>query len=439
MHLLILGGGIAGLTAAYALQKAGHTVRVLEREAVAGGRMRSERAGEFVVDRGAQFISSAYRNMRGLAGELGIADRIQRIERSDNAMVRHGRLWLGTYDSIARLLGSGYLSLGAKLRLPLLLPVLWREWSRLDPMRPETATHLDDEDAPTFLRRIVGDEVFEYVFQPAFSGTFDSEPESLGKAFVLTTLRFFFSGFRLLAFDGGNGLLTQTLAQRVPVETGVEVREVVDDGRGVRVTLATAAGEREERADGAIVAVPGSLVGGLCPTATEDERAFFAQVRYCRGIIVFFLMQRLPSFDCYGIGLPRRECPDVYGLAVDHHKRGVAPAGQGLMNCALSEAAAARWFDAGDDAVVRFALDTLARTPVGSLEPLVGARVHRWDPMLPQFGKGYVRALDAFLRRGRRSPRLAFCGDYLVGPYTEAALTSGLRAADEIRSALRAS
>jgi len=435
MKILVVGGGIAGLTAAYELQKGGHAVQVLERESVAGGRMRSERAGDFVVDRGAQFISSAYRNMRALAGELGIAGEIHAIARSDNAMVRRGQLWLGAYDSIGRLFRSGYLSVGARLRLPLLLPVLWRHWKTLDPMRPETAAPLDDEDAPTFLRRIVGEEAFEYVFQPAFSGTFDSEPESLSKAFVLTTLRFFFSGFRLLAFRGGNGLLTTALASRVPVTTGAVVHAVVSDGNGVRVTATIDRHEREERADAAVIAVPGSLVGALCPTLTEEERRFFEQVRYCRGIIVFFLMRGLPSFECYGIGLPRRECADIYGLAVDHYKQGVAPPGHGLVNCAFSEAAAARWYDADDEAVVRFALDTLARTPVGSLEPLVGARVHRWDPMLPQFHRGYVRAIDAFLRRRERSPRLAFCGDYLVGPYTEAALTSGLRAAEELQRA----
>jgi len=180
------------------------------------------------------------------------------------------------------------------------------------------------------------------------------------------------------------------------------------------------------------MAVPGSLAAPLCPTLTPDERFFFDQVRYCRGIIVFFLMRRLPPWECYGIGLPRRECGDIYGLAVDHYKDGVAPPGQGLVNCAFSEAAASRWFDADDDAIVRFALDTLTRTPVGSLEPLEGAAVHRWSPMLPQFHAGYLRAVDAFLKRRERSPRLAFCGDYLVGPYAEAALQSGQRAAAEL-------
>jgi predicted NAD/FAD-dependent oxidoreductase len=54
---------------------------------------------------------------------------------------------------------------------------------------------------------------------------------------------------------------------------------------------------------------------------------------------------------------------------------------------------------------------------------------------VPQFYPGYHRALARFLAREDRSRRLFFAGDYLVGPYTEAALTSGLRAAEEVEVA----
>ena len=63
--------------------------------------------------------------------------------------------------------------------------------------------------------------------------------------------------------------------------------------------------------------------------------------------------------------------------------------------------------------------------------------MHRWDPMLPQFRAGYTRPLAAFLDRTDRSPRISFAGDYLVGPYTEGACTSGLRAAEELATELR--
>ena len=62
--VVVLGAGIAGLTCAWRLQQAGHQVEVLERERTPGGRMRSERRGGYVVDRGAQFIASGYREVR---------------------------------------------------------------------------------------------------------------------------------------------------------------------------------------------------------------------------------------------------------------------------------------------------------------------------------------------------------------------------------------
>jgi predicted NAD/FAD-dependent oxidoreductase len=62
--------------------------------------------------------------------------------------------------------------------------------------------------------------------------------------------------------------------------------------------------------------------------------------------------------------------------------------------------------------------------------------VHRWPAMLPQFGAGSLRLLARFQARMARSPRLAFAGDYLVGPHAEGALTSGMRAATEIARGL---
>ena len=53
--VLVVGGGVAGLTCAWRLRRAGWDVEVLEREAEPGGRMRSEAHGDFTLDRGAQF------------------------------------------------------------------------------------------------------------------------------------------------------------------------------------------------------------------------------------------------------------------------------------------------------------------------------------------------------------------------------------------------
>jgi oxygen-dependent protoporphyrinogen oxidase len=105
------------------------------------------------------------------------------------------------------------------------------------------------------------------------------------------------------------------------------------------------------------------------------------------------------------------------------------------VNAALTERAAARMWQASDAAVEGFVLGNLARTPIGELSP-TACVVHRWPAMLPQFGAGHLKRLARFQTRLDRSPRLAFAGDYLVGPYAEGALTSGMRAATEIARAL---
>ncbi len=435
--IVVVGGGIAGLGCAYRLQTEGFEVEVLEAEHEPGGRMRSEERDGFVLDRGAQFIASGYRNLHALSDELGLAERVRPLARAENAMLRDGRLHPGDYDTPLAFLGSHLLSWRAKARLPALLFELWRHRRLLDPLRPERAADLDVEDLGTWLRRRVGAEAAAYLVEPALSATFDSEPEDLSGAFALLALRFVLGGFRLQCFEGGNGAVTARLAERVPVRTGCRVTSVERADAGVLVSWRESAGSDERRADAVVLALPGSRVLGVCPSLLPEERAFFEQVSYVRGAIVHLMLERPPeTLPCYGVAFPRPEGLDLYGLAVDHHKPGAAPAGAGLINAALTADAAARTWEDPPERLVELVVENLARTPVGRLHPS-DAVVHRWDPMLPQFRAGYTRRLAAFLGRTRRTPRIHFAGDYLVGPYTEAALASGLRAADGVRAELR--
>ena len=82
--VLVIGAGIAGLTAAYQLQKAGYDVQVLEANEEPGGRMRTVDWEGFKVDVGAKFVTSSDKNLLGLVEELGLADQLVGGPRQSN-------------------------------------------------------------------------------------------------------------------------------------------------------------------------------------------------------------------------------------------------------------------------------------------------------------------------------------------------------------------
>ena len=429
--IIVVGGGIAGLSAAYTLQKAGFVVQVLEREAVAGGRMRSERHGEFIVDRGAQFIASSYRNMRALVDELELKPSVRRLKTGRGATLRNGEFVSGNYSGLKAILRARDLSWGSRLRLPGLVLELRRSKKLLDFYAIEKAAPLDDASAHDWALRRYGREVLDYLIEPPFASTFTVLPENLSRAFVLATINYMFGGFRLSAFHGGNGLLTQTLAAKLRVRTGAEVTRIEQHGEGASVTLAT--GEHLA-ADAVVIATPGNHVSRLCSTLTPEERRFFDGVRYASSIICFVMTSDTEADPgIYGLGIGRTEGVHLYGMAMENPKEGAVPEGKTMFNCALSEAYAATLMGKTDADIAAAALAELRKLPLRGLDKTENVVVHRWPELVPQFYHGYIRSLAAFKSRRGRSDRVFFAGDYLVGPYTEAALTSGLRAAEDVR------
>lgn len=433
--VIVVGGGIAGLTAAYTLQKDRFDVVVLERETTAGGRMRSERHGDFVVDRGAQFVASSYRNMRALVDELGLKASVRRLKTGRGATLRNRRFVSGNYAGFKAITRAKDLGWQSRLRLPGILLELRRHRRLLDFYAIERAAPIDDASAHDWALRRYGREVLDCLIEPPFASTFTVLPENLSRAFVLATIQYMFSGFRLSAFEGGNGLLTQTLASKLPVRTGVEVSSVRERADGIEVRLSD--GETIA-ADACIIATPGNHVARICETLTPEERRFFEGVRYASSIIAFVMTSTTEADPgVYGVGIGRREGVRLYGMAMENPKEGAVPPGKTMFNCAFSEEYAAELMGESDDTVAAALRGELDKLPLRGLDMIENVVVHRWPELVPQFYAGYIRSLAAFKDRSARSSRVFFAGDYLVGPYTEAALTSGLRAAGDARSRLR--
>jgi oxygen-dependent protoporphyrinogen oxidase len=434
--IVVVGGGVAGLTCAWQLQREGHAVEVIECEPSAGGRMRSDKQGDFVIERPALRFTACDANLHELAGGLGLANCVHTDERGD-AILLGGRFEPLDVGKPLRWLASGALGPAAKARLARLPAWLLRHASRLDPAAPERAESLDDRDAAAGLRPVVGDEAWEKLLAPRLEGVFGEDPTQLSFAAALLALRSGALQGRAQIFSGGNGLLTRTLAESLRVLRGCEVAAIETETDGARVRFRRLGRESRAFADAAVVAVPGTQVAALCPKLHPAERGFFESLAYTREIAVQLLCDREPAAAAYG----RIAIPPAAGLVLSSVVQagaadGVARSGAAVLTATVSASHTDALWREGDAGIAERVRAELARTPIGSLAP-VATVVQRWPVARPRFGPGRIRALAAFEGRIERSPRLAFAGDYWLGPRVEAAVTSGLRAAAEITRTLR--
>ena len=183
---VVVGGGIAGLSAAYELQKSGFEVTVLEEKHLPGGRMAEEKVGSFMNITGASGLNSWYREMFDLCDELGHGDSIEKLANFGTGTATDGTVQYPMSNAPSRyeLLTSPVLSLRSKLRLASLLPDIGRARRRVDPCLIHTAADFDDESLSDYLTRKVGTDFLEYVVSPLFNVALAYNMEQLLRATV---------------------------------------------------------------------------------------------------------------------------------------------------------------------------------------------------------------------------------------------------------------
>jgi len=428
---VVVGAGIAGLTAAYRLQQAGLEVKVFEKENYVGGRMRSEKIAGIILDYGAQFFYDEYKSTFALCRELGLAAELHRFD-EPYGVFRGGRIhvlepprrnpWSG--------LCFGAISFSSKLKLAKAVLTILRHRRRFDLHHPEDRIIFDTESVADYCRRELNEEILEYLAQPLVCGLTLGEPEEMSKATFLSTLQHQMM-CRLYTLRGGIGSLPEAVAGKLAVHLQTEVLRLEVQGGAFRsLTLRDAAGQSQVEADLAILAVPAPLVPRLVPDLKPEVKTFFESTKYSRCAATAFGLEKRITGSIYAVTTPRQEGTCFTAFSENAIKcPSYAPPGGGSITAFPAGKKGDALFDQPDEAVSAAVWSDLRRVVPAAPEQPAFARVQRFPQALVLFRTGFLQAAEQFKQMDPGIDGLHFAGDYLMTAAVEGSVESGIQAA----------
>jgi oxygen-dependent protoporphyrinogen oxidase len=431
-HLVVVGGGIAGLTAAYHAARGGAAVTLLEGAADVGGKLMVSEIAGLPVDEGAEAMLARRPEGLELMRELGLGDRLAFPGTTSAAIWSRGALHdmpaghvMGVPADLAALARSRVLSAAGLARVP------------FDLLLPQTPRG-EDVSVADLVGARVGSEVVDRLVEPLLGGVYAGRTEDLsyeatlpGLAAASRSRRSLITAARAVreaapqssgpvfaTLTGGLGDLAQALAARlveldVTVRTETMVRELRRVPEGFRLTLGPTREPERIEADAVILAVPARPARRLLHEEVPAASAELGRIEYASMAIVTLAYSRSafptqPSKSGYLV--PAVEASGVKAVTFSTtkwpHLIDGAP-GMVVIRCSIGRYGEEQLLQRPDDELKAIAMTELGRTtgrrprhPLGRRPPAVLRGPPRPDRADPRRRRGRTRT--GGLRRGVR-------------------------------------
>lgn len=450
--LVVVGGGISGLAAAWFAADAGWDVTVLEAGPRVGGKLRVDDIAGVQLDVGAEALLTVRPEGLALLSSAGLdGERI--APKTTAAQVRAGgsnhplpaRTMFGIPASIETVRQSGVLSAAG-------LATLEAE-SSLDPLPPLS----EDVSVGSLVRRRMGDEVLDRLVEPLLGGVYAGRADDLSLHATMAALakrmeaggsltaaaqavtdtgdRSPSSGPIFTTLRGGLGRLPQALAaaDRFPVRTGVTVRDIRRTPTGLAVECASGVNRELLEADAVIVAVPPGKAARLLQSVAPNAAAGLAGIESASMAIVSFAFDAAATPGGSGLLVGTGERLVTKAVTLTSQKWPIESGGLTMLRASVGRIGETTALQLDDAELIALVLREL-RPLLGVDAQPVDARVTRWGGGLPQYAVGHLDRIARVRASVAGVPGLAVCGAAFDGVGIPACIGSARAAVDRLRT-----
>ncbi|MGN6391821.1 MAG: protoporphyrinogen oxidase [Gemmatimonadales bacterium] len=446
----VVGGGLAGLTAAYRLKQQGARVVVYEATDRVGGVVWTERRDDYLADLGPNTMAPPSAGLQALLDQLGLAPSLMSASPAAGSryIVKKKKL-LPLPTSPQDFLTTRLLSNGAKLAVfgePLV----------------EAAEGLLDESVATFVRRRFNQEVLDYIANPFVAGIFAGDPEQLSARHALP--RFYalerthgsvikaLAGMRgakrvdgaptgstgLCTLGAGMQELPDALARALKAE--IRLRAPVTQVRvGPKGWTVGAAFQPTELYDAVIYAGAAHAVDEIAFDFPGGDRLkTLASISHPPvGVLAMGFRREDVAHPLNGFGflVPEVERRHVLGVIFSSTLfAGRAPDGHVLLTAFVGGVRNPDLANADLPTMTARVHDDLRLLLGAAGEPTFRA-FHLWPKAIPQYDLTYGRFREIMEDAERRNPGLALAGSYRDGIAIGETIASGEAAAARVAAA----